>query len=464
MVKPNRPEDAETEGIGAALDDTTLSLAIVQGDVLSTHPLPPGDVVIGRGTDATIRIDDTSISRRHAVIHTGPPTCIEDCGSANGTRVGEVLLTQGQMAELRVGTVLELGRVRAFVQRGRVARKPAARRAPSKDGEIGELARLRALVDRIAVGTIPVLIVGETGAGKEVMAEEIHRASNRAKEPFIRLNCAGFTEALLQSELFGHERGAFTGAHQAKAGLLETANGGSVFLDEVGELPLTMQAKLLRVFEERAVMRVGAIKSRPIDVRFIAATNRDLETEVAAGRFRQDLFFRLNGVLIEVRPLRQRVEEIEVLAQKFILEAAERGGRPAPMLSTDALALLRSHSWPGNVRELRHMIDRAVLLSTGDRILPEHLPTNRLPGVRPQSGTPSHSIQAPPFTSPLSVKEPPPPLPLRDEIASVERDRLLDALARCAGNQTQAAKMLGIARGTLIARLAAFDIPRPRKR
>src|SRR6185503_6105666 len=177
--------------------------------------------------------------------------------------------------------------------------------------------QLHRLVERIARGTINVLILGETGAGKEVLAERVQRLSPRARWPFLRLNCAALSETLLESELFGHERGAFTGAVTAKPGLLETAEGGTVFLDEAGELPMSIQVKLLRVIEERQVLRVGGLKPRPIDVRFIAATNRDLEVEVARGAFRQDLFFRLNGVTLVVPPLRDRVSEIEALARLF---------------------------------------------------------------------------------------------------------------------------------------------------
>jgi hypothetical protein len=243
----------------------------------------------------------------------------------------------------------------------------------------GAMQRLQRLVKRIAVGTISVLLLGETGVGKEVLAESLHNESLRSKKPFLRLNCAALTETLLESELFGHERGAFTGAVHAKPGLLETAQGGTVFLDEVGELPHSTQVKLLRVLEERKVFRVGALKPRPIDVRFISATNRDLETQVAMGAFRQDLFFRLNGIALVIPPLRERLDEIEGLAKAFIQSASAQAGRARPpVLSLEALTLLRRYGWPGNIRELRNVIERAVLLCGDGPIALEHLPVEKM--------------------------------------------------------------------------------------
>jgi DNA-binding NtrC family response regulator len=345
---------------------------------------------------------------------------------------------------------------------------------------------LRVLVGRIAASTISVLILGETGVGKEVLAETIHRRSPRSDKPFLRLNCAALTDSLLESELFGHERGAFTGAVAQKRGLLETADGGTVFLDEVGELPLPTQVKLLRVIEERVVTRVGGLSPRSIDVRFVAATNRDLEAEVVRGTFRQDLFFRLNGITIVVPPLRERADEIEQLALNFIATAAR--GRPhPPHLSRDTLARLLAYSWPGNIRELRNIIERAVLLAGDGEIAPRHLPlekmsapvTARLPSRSvvppPPSGLPlmqppasSGSMQIPPEAGTDAwpvVRDPTlPPPALKDELEALERQRILDALERCAWNQTRAARMLGLSRGVLMARLDQYGIARPRKR
>jgi DNA-binding NtrC family response regulator len=354
---------------------------------------------------------------------------------------------------------------------------------------------VRELIGRIAASTISVLILGETGVGKEVLAEMVHRRSPRASKPFLRLNCAALSDSLLESELFGHERGAFTGAVAQKRGLLETADGGTVFLDEVGEMPLSTQVKLLRVIEERMVTRVGGLSPKSLDVRFVAATNRDLEAEVARGTFRQDLFFRLNGISIVVPPLRERQGEIAQLAQTFIAAASRDRPRP-PRLSRDALARLVSYSWPGNIRELRNVIERAVLLAEDGEIAPRHLPLEKMsapvtarvpsrstappasarssaPGVFPVS--PAAKVLSPEGRTdawpvvPDPTQPPPPPASasapaLKDELAALERQRILDALERCTWNQTRAARMLGMSRGVLMARLDQYGIARPRKR
>jgi DNA-binding NtrC family response regulator len=303
-------------------------------------------------------------------------------------------------------------------------------------------------------------LLGETGVGKEVLAEVVHRRSPRHGAPFLRLNCAALSETLLESELFGHEKGAFTGAAQAKPGLLETADGGTVFLDEIGELSAAMQVKLLRVLEDRKVTRVGALAARSIDVRFVAATNRDLEAEVQRGAFRQDLFFRLSGITLTIPPLRERRAEIEPLARLFAARSAAQLGRPAPGISRAALDALVRHSWPGNVRELRNVMERAVVLAEADEITPDHL---LLPSAKPAE------TRAAPSAAP--AVDPAPAAAggagaagLRAELDAIERQRILDALAAAAGNQTQAAAALGMSRRTFIARLDEYGIPRPRKR
>ena len=306
--------------------------------------------------------------------------------------------------------------------------------------------RTYALAARAAAGTIGVVILGETGVGKDVLARWIHDASPRAARPFVSVNCAALSESLLESELFGHERGAFTGAAQAKEGLLETAPGGTVFLDEVGELPAATQAKLLRVIEAREVLRVGGVRPRKIDVRFVAATNRDLEADVARGSFRRDLYFRLNGMTLVVPPLRERPADVPLLARRFVAAlAAGAGHRRVPAISAAALARLAAHAWPGNVRELRNVVERALLLCDGPAITEAHLPPEVLSVVAAPPGAPSAS-RAPSTAVPEGS----------------ERARILGALAACAGNQSRAAKKLGISRKVLIARLDAYGVARPR--
>jgi two-component system, NtrC family, response regulator AtoC len=315
---------------------------------------------------------------------------------------------------------------------------------------------LHALARRAAASNSHVLIVGETGAGKEVLAETVHRASPRAAKPFLALNCAALTESLVESELFGYERGAFTGATQAKAGLLEAAGGGTVFLDEIGEMPLPTQAKLLRVLETRQVLRVGATQPRSVDARFVAATNRDLEEEVEEKRFREDLFFRLNVITLEIPPLRERPEEIEPLARLFLARlAGSMSGRPAPALGQEALSLMRGYAWPGNIRELRNVIERAFVLCDGAEITTDHLPLDKIKrraigamaATAPNAATPSPGGED--GDGPRGLKE-------------IERQAIIDALERCHFNQTRAAELLGMPRRTFCKRLKEYAIPRPR--
>ncbi|HUS66678.1 MAG TPA: sigma 54-interacting transcriptional regulator, partial [Kofleriaceae bacterium] len=341
--------------------------------------------------------------------------------------------------------------------RGAVAPAPAPRVVAG-----GAMSDLDRLVQRVAAGSISILILGETGVGKEVLAERVHRTSPRADRPFLGLNCAALSEALLESELFGHERGAFTGADRAKPGLLETAQGGTVFLDEVGEMPLSTQAKLLRVIETREVLPVGGLKARSIDVRFVAATNRDLEVEVAAGRFRADLYYRLNGMSVVIPPLRQRLDELPALVGLFVAQfCRENGIAPEPQLTPGAIAVLESYAWPGNIRELRNVIERAVLVCGGGAIEPDDLPIETM-RRRAQSIT----LQPPPSTAPApSVvrRGAGAPEGVRAELAEIERARILEALESAGGNQTRAAQALGLSRRTLVNRLDELGLPRPRK-
>jgi DNA-binding NtrC family response regulator len=320
--------------------------------------------------------------------------------------------------------------------------------------ESSTMRRLHALLTRVAAGGVNVLLLGETGVGKEVFASRLHALSPRARGPLVKLNCAAFTDTLLESELFGHEKGSFTGADRRKLGLLESASGGMVFLDEIGELEASAQAKLLRVIEDRQVRRVGGLESFPIDVVFIAATNRDLAEEVAAKRFRADLYYRLDGFSVTIPPLRERREEIMPLARSFIAQAAQRMSLPTPpAVSDEVIPLLEAHHWSGNIRELRNMMDRAVLLASGGSIQPEHLP---LENLRTGADALELSLSRASFAT-----EAPPGL-TGEEIA--ERARIIETLASVYGNQTRAAELLGISRRWLTTKMARFRIPRPRKR
>ena len=346
----------------------SLRLVIVSASAFASYELPiRGDVTIGRSEKSDLRIDDATITRRHAILRVGDRIEIEDLGSVNGTRVREQRLRPGQRAQIFVGDTFHLGSALVMVQ---AAHPPTPERGAADDivtrrAELaGDSARRRvehdppiiqdpsmrelyAYVDRLALGAIAVLVVGETGVGKELVAERLHESSPRRGKPFLRLNCAAFAESLLESELFGYERGAFTGAQQAKAGLLESADGGTVLLDEVGEMSLSVQAKLLRVLEAKQTTRVGALLARSVDVRIVAATNRSLSEDIEAGRFRRDLYFRLNGAVVTVPPLRERAGDIEPLAREFMARACRDLARPIPTLSEAALQLLMRHLWPG---------------------------------------------------------------------------------------------------------------------
>ncbi len=337
---------------------------------------------------------------------------------------------------------------------------------PTTDLEIGgqavvvraeSMQKILSLAARVAQTNMSVLVLGETGSGKEIIARAIHERSNRRTGAFLGLNCAALTEALLESELFGHERGAFTGAHAAKIGLFEKAAGGTVFLDEIGDMSLAIQAKLLRVFEERNVLRLGSLEARPIDVRFVTATNKNLAAEVAAGRFRKDFLFRLSGVTLHVPPLRERLAEIEPLAALFLARAAREGGRALPAISPDALEKLTGHPWPGNIRELKHVMERALLMSEGGQIEARHI---ELLPTHPDAHEPGPDDST---KTELALRVRPPASSLKGELDSLERTRIVEALEKAGGNQTRAAELLGIPRRTFLRKLDQFDIKRPRR-
>jgi two-component system response regulator AtoC len=434
-------------------------LVVLVGEELRTFDLAGrAEVTLGRDQSNDVRIDHPSVSRRHATLHMDRGIVVEDLGGANGTFVRDrshpdvtgktekLRRLMRETAELAVGESVLLGAVSVVVRR---------RRETMAAGVIVEDANMRVLhaqAERAAAAIISVLLLGETGVGKEVLARSIHARSPRAEGPFIGINCAAFSESLLEGELFGYEKGAFTGAAQARPGLIEAGDGGTVFLDEIGELTPATQAKFLRVLEERAVLRIGARASRPVDVRFVAATNRDLETEVRAGRFREDLFYRLNGISLTIPPLRDRLGEIEMLARSFVRAACQQLERSQVALSEETLRLLRAHAWPGNVRELKNVIERAVVLCPDCTIGPEYLPA-ALTAARTSGASTPHAA------APVEVE----PERFQAQLASLERARIVEALGRCGGNQTQAAKLLGVSRRTLVARLAELDLPRPRK-
>ncbi|WP_135469415.1 sigma-54 interaction domain-containing protein [Crenalkalicoccus roseus] len=309
---------------------------------------------------------------------------------------------------------------------------------------------MAALLERaaqIARAEASVLLSGESGTGKEVLARHIHRLSRRARGPFVALNCAALPESLLESELFGHEKGAFSGAVASRKGKFEQADGGTLLLDEIGEMDPHLQAKLLRVIQEREVDRLGGTHPVKVDVRLLAATNRDLAAEVRAGRFREDLYFRLNVVSLRIPPLRERPADIPALAAHFAARFAAANGTPARPLSPAAEALLRAHPWPGNVRELENAMHRAVLLATGPVIGPEAI---ELTPLSPAAPAPAGPPAAAPSAAPPSAAAPAPVSALVGRrVEEVERELILETLVHCLGNRTRAAEILGISIRTL---------------
>ena len=290
-------------------------------------------------------------------------------------------------------------------------------------GESPRLKEAQQILSRVAPTDTTVLIEGESGTGKELAARAIHFTSERKDGPLVKVDCTGLNENLLASELFGHEKGAFTGAVQQKRGKIEIANGGTVFLDEIGELPLALQSQLLRVLQDREFERVGGTRPVAVDIRLVAATNRDLAAEVKAGRFREDLYYRLNVVRIELPPLRERRGDVALLAQYFVAEYSKRVKRPVAGIAPEALSVLERHDWPGNVRELSNTIERAVVLGGTELIIPEDLP-ELLVESRPSSGGA--------------------PAGYHEAVAERKKELILDAVERASGNITEAGALLGL--------------------
>ncbi|NUO50046.1 MAG: sigma 54-interacting transcriptional regulator [Polyangiaceae bacterium] len=424
-------------------------------------PLPhPGEVTIGRDEGCEVFVPDGAISKRHARLSvTADGGVLTDLGSKNGTRFGGSRISEP--TSLTSGDVFELGPL-TFVFRREIESGGTVEADSAPIVADPAMRAVVALAEQVAPSDLPVLILGETGSGKEVLATLIHGASLRAKKPLVRLNCAALPVNLLEAELFGNEPGAFTGAVGAKPGLVEEANGGTLFLDEVGELPLEAQTKVLRAIEDGTFYRVGGRRAVQVDVRFIAATNRDLDAGVATGAFRSDLFYRLAGITLRIPPLRERPAEILVLAERFVSEAARALSLGAsPEIADDARDVLKSHAFPGNVRELKNTMLRAVLLSRGGPLSANHLMLESQPRPAVPSGSIAPTIVPPPM--------PPPPIggaaagDLRTEMQALERDRIQAALDACAGNQTRAAAKLGISRRTLISRIESLGIARPTK-
>jgi DNA-binding NtrC family response regulator len=342
--------------------------------------------------------------------------------------------------EKLVAAVRNALRLRDLAEENAALRREAGSAEMLGDGPA--MRRLRELVQRAAPSEGRVLVTGENGTGKELVARALHDGSRRRGGPFVKLNCAAVPAELIESELFGHEKGAFTGAVNARKGKFELADRGTLFLDEVGDMPAAMQAKVLRVLQEGEFERVGGTVTLRCDVRVVAATNKDLQAEVAAGRFREDLFYRLAVVPIHVPPLRERREDVPALAEAFLGEACERNGRRTMRLGRDALAALQGHDWPGNVRELRNLVERLVILCDGPELGADDV-AGVLPGARR------------PRTERLREG-----VPLKDLLEEAEREIVLGALDRNGDNMAETARALGLERSHLYKKLRALGIRR----
>ena len=305
------------------------------------------------------------------------------------------------------------------------------------------------LCARVASGTSSVLIIGETGVGKELIARAVHFASPRKDKPFIAVNCSALNEHLLESELFGHEKGAFTGAVNAHAGRFEVAHGGTIFFDEIGDMPLSVQVKLLRALQEHVIERVGSTQLINVDVRVITATHRNLEELIEANQFRRDLFYRINVVPIHIPPLRERREDILVLAEAFLKKYSEEDHRKVKGFDNDATELLMRYNYPGNVRELENAVERAVLLTRSEYIAPKDLPDSIKRSINNFSGNF--------ITLPVNGKMP-------EMVEQLEKYMLLGALEKCNGNQSRAANELGISEKSVRDRMKKWDIPTSRNK
>ena len=398
---------------------------------------------MGSQTTPEILADEGGIGRSETTLSDGTRVALEVRGE-NPQDLAERALSVCAVEVARLaGALPREAREGESAFAGIVGRSPPMR----------ELARL---LDRIKGSNATILITGENGTGKELVARAIHKQSSRASQRFVATNCSAFNDNLLESELFGHRKGSFTGAVTDKPGLFEVADGGTFFLDEVGDMSPALQVKLLRVLQEGVFMPVGATEQKSVDVRIIAATNRDLATMVKRGEFREDLYYRLHVVALRVPPLRERKEDIPLLVDHFLARLAKRDGTEK-ILGQKALHKLMEHEWPGNVRELENEIERLWVLSGSDHVIgEEHLTPSISSGARRVSVAPAPASEgADGGDAAISVA---PGSSLPDAVEKLERKMILDGLRRARGNKTRAAEVLGISRRNLIRKVQAFGL------
>jgi transcriptional regulator with GAF, ATPase, and Fis domain len=428
---------------------------------------------IGRGATNDVALDDPAASRRQSIIRADDDGfLVSDLGSANGTFLNGARVLAP--VRLRTGDLITIGSTRlTFV--GEAAQKSAAD-APADDstrvrddarasgvllGASTAMEEVFHLIEKAGASSLPTLLEGETGTGKELVARAIHQASGHVKGPFLPVNCAAVPENLLESELFGHRRGAFTGATADHEGLFEAAQGGTVFLDEIGEMPLAMQPKVLRVIQEGELTRIGEIRPRRVDFRLVAATNRDLLHEVERGAFRSDLYYRISAFPIRIPALRERRDDIPILVESFLAVAARRQGKRVGPIADAALRALVGFDWPGNVRELQNEVQRAVALAaTGEAIGVEHLSPKLTAGDGPAAG--DDDLSEPRFdqrdpTAP-GADRPAAPGSLREARSAFEARYVAEVLAQQGGSVLRAARVLGLTRAGLYKKLKELGL------
>ncbi len=433
-------------------------LACVEGANAGGNWQIERDVIrIGAREDNDVRLTDTTVSRLHAEIVRGREgTILRDLGSTNGTFVGPVRVKEVYLAP---DTRFRVGNTHLVYSPADEIIDVVPSQNDRFEGLVGRGIAMRevfGILERVAPTDLTVLVTGETGTGKELVSRAIHNRSNRKNKPFVVFDCGAAPETLVESELFGHERGAFTGAIAAREGLFEVADTGTIFIDEIGELPLELQPKLLRVLEQREVRRVGSTKVRHVDVRVVAATNRNLRDEVAAGRFREDLYYRLAVVEIRLPALRERKEDLPLLVEHLLHRSEHnnaRGGRGVRGLSPEVRALFESYHWPGNVRELANVIERALPFSDGSLITLDALP-EALRAARPTVAP----VPRPTLPADTAISS----LPLKDAkdalIEEFEKQYLIDLIERHDGNVSRAARTAGMDRKSITRLLKKHQI------
>jgi DNA-binding NtrC family response regulator len=425
-----------------------VELAITAEEAIDKATVSPPDLVItdlqlpGRsGLELIADLNEQGIDATLVVLtaHGSIDSAIE------ATRRGVYDYLVKPVEPQRLSTVIMKGLERsAMRQEVQILRREMIRsgRYQRLVGKSPRMLELYRMIDQIAPTSASVLITGESGTGKEVVARTIHNLSPRAGARFIALNCAAIPETLLESEIFGHEKGSFTGATASRTGSFEIADKGTLFLDEIAEMPASLQSKLLRVLEERKVRRVGGTREIPIDVRVVAATNASVEERLKSGQFREDLYFRLNVFTLALPSLRDHLDDIPLLAQSFLEEYAQENQKTVVGFSEEALDVMRRFDWPGNVRELRNAVQRAVILCKGEEIQAGDLPPAVRPTIRRERGNPA--------TLNVAIGTP---------LDEVERAVILETLQSCGGNKTRAASMLGISTKTLHLKLKVYRRP-----